>query len=92
MPRETITERLKITLQNILIHFTLAFMHLADAFIQSDLQCIQAIHVFLSVCHSLFLAGRMIFPPLSEILDFILNVYIYIYIYIYILVVGRYRR
>ncbi len=28
-------------------HFT--FMHLADAFIQSDLQCIQAIHV-LSVC------------------------------------------
>ncbi len=28
-------------------HFT--FMHLADAFIQSDLQCIQAIH-FLSVC------------------------------------------
>ncbi len=81
-PRGTITERLKITLQNILIHFTLTFMHLVDAFIQSDLQCIQAIHVFLSVCHSLFLAGRMIFPPLSEILDFILNVYIYIYIYI----------
>ncbi len=27
------------------------FMHLADAFIQSDLQCIQAIHFFfLSVC------------------------------------------
>ncbi len=25
-------------------------MHLADAFIQSDLQCIQAIHVFVSVC------------------------------------------
>ncbi len=25
------------------------FMHLADAFIQNDLQCIQAIH-FLSVC------------------------------------------
>ncbi len=25
-------------------------MHLADAFIQSDLQCIQAIHFFLSVC------------------------------------------
>ncbi len=24
-------------------------MHLADAFIQSDLQCIQAIHLFLSV-------------------------------------------
>ncbi len=28
--------------------FTFMFMHLADAFIQSDLQCIQAIH-FLSV-------------------------------------------
>ncbi len=26
------------------LHFT--FMHLADAFIQSDLQCIQAIHFF----------------------------------------------
>ncbi len=25
-------------------------MHLADAFIQSDLQCIQAIHVFISMC------------------------------------------
>ncbi len=24
-------------------------MHLADAFIQSDLQCIQAIHLFMSV-------------------------------------------
>ncbi len=29
--------------------FTFTFMHLADAFIQSDLQCIQAIHV-LSLC------------------------------------------
>ncbi len=26
--------------------FTFTFMHLADAFIQSDLQCIQAIHIF----------------------------------------------
>ncbi len=26
--------------------FTFTFMHLADAFIQSDLQCIQAIHLF----------------------------------------------
>ncbi len=25
-------------------------MHLADAFIQSDLQCIQAIHFFISMC------------------------------------------
>ncbi len=29
--------------------FTFTFMHLADAFIQSDLQCIQVIHL-LSVC------------------------------------------
>ncbi len=31
--------------------FTFKFMHLAEAFIQSDLQCIQAIH-FSSVCVS----------------------------------------
>ncbi len=43
--------------------FTFTFMHLADAFIQSDLQCIQDIHFFLSVCvfpgnwtHNLFFA------------------------------------
>ncbi len=30
--------------------FTFTFMHLADAFIQSDLQCIQAIHFCLYVC------------------------------------------
>ncbi len=29
---------------------TFAFMHLADAFIQSDLQCIQVIHSFFSMC------------------------------------------
>ncbi len=29
-----------------LLRFTFTFMHLADAFIQSDLQCIQAIHFF----------------------------------------------
>ncbi len=28
----------------------LTFTHLADAFIQSDLHCIQAIHVFISMC------------------------------------------
>ncbi len=33
----------------LLVTFTFTFMHLADAFIQSDLQCIHAIH-FLSVC------------------------------------------
>ncbi len=27
-------------------YFTLTFMHLADASIQSDLQCIQAIHLY----------------------------------------------
>ncbi len=31
------------------LHFTF-FMHLADAFIQSDLQCIQAIHFYQFVC------------------------------------------
>ncbi len=29
--------------------YIFTFMHLADAFIQSDLQCIEAIHFFLSV-------------------------------------------
>ncbi len=29
--------------------FTFTFMHLADAFIQSDLQCIQPIHFFISM-------------------------------------------
>ncbi len=29
---------------------TFTFMHLADAFIQSDLQCIQVIHFFVSTC------------------------------------------
>ncbi len=29
---------------------TFTFMHLADAFIQSDLQCIQVIHLFISMC------------------------------------------
>ncbi len=28
---------------------TFTFMHLADAFIRSDLQCIQAIHFFVSM-------------------------------------------
>ncbi len=31
------------------IHIYITFMHLADAFIQSDLQCIQDIHFFISV-------------------------------------------
>ncbi len=31
-------------------YITFTFMHLADAFIQSDLQCIQAIHFFQYVC------------------------------------------
>ncbi len=47
--------------------FTFTFMHLADAFIQSDLQCIQAIHV-LSLCvfpgnqtHNLCTANAMLY-------------------------------
>ncbi len=32
------------------IDFTFTLIHLADAFIQSDLQCIQAIHFFMSMC------------------------------------------
>ncbi len=31
-------------------HITFTFMHLADAFIQSDLQCIQVIHFFVNTC------------------------------------------
>ncbi len=36
------------TLQSVFLRrlFTFTFMHLADAFIQSDLQCIHAIHIF----------------------------------------------
>ncbi len=30
----------------VLAGFSYLFMHLADAFIQSDLQCIQAIHLY----------------------------------------------
>ncbi len=30
--------------------FTFTFMHLTDAFIQSELQCIQAIHFYQYVC------------------------------------------
>ncbi len=29
--------------------FTFTFMHLADAFIQSDLQCFQAIHIYIYI-------------------------------------------
>ncbi len=53
-------------LQRLIITFT--FMHLADAFIQSDLQCIQAIHLFLSVhvftgnrTHNLCAANAMLY-------------------------------
>ncbi len=35
---------------NYLLVWTFTFMHLADAFIQSDLQCNQAIHSFVSMC------------------------------------------
>ncbi len=51
-----------------ILHFTFTFMHLADAFIQSDLQCIQVIHSFLSVhvfpgnrTHNLCAANAMLY-------------------------------
>ncbi len=74
--------------------FTFTFMHLADAFIQSDLQCIQPIH-FLSECvfpgnwtHNL-LSHRniglfIILSDSNSVHCLYLYVYIYIYIYIYI--------
>ncbi len=37
---------IKIICKQIGFTFTFTFMHLADAFIQSDLQCIQAIHFY----------------------------------------------
>ncbi len=49
------------------VYITFTFMHLADAFIQSDLQCIQVIHV-LSACvfpgnwtHNLCAANAMLY-------------------------------
>ncbi len=39
----------KIVLTHTMYLFIIIYMHLADAFIQNDLQCIQVIH-FLSVC------------------------------------------
>ncbi len=33
-----------------MVYSEFIFMHLADAFIQSNLQCIQAIHFFVSMC------------------------------------------
>ncbi len=49
---------------HVVFTFAFAFMHLADAFIQSDLQCIQAIHLVLSVyvfhqTHNLCAANTM---------------------------------
>ncbi len=37
-------------IKNVTISFYITCMHLADAFIQSDLQCIQAIHFLISMC------------------------------------------
>ncbi len=52
--------------------FTFTFTHLADAFIQSDLHCIQAIHV-LSLCvfpgnrtHNLCAANAMLYHSATE--------------------------
>ncbi len=40
------TKGLKVCKENIPHTITFTYMHLADAFIQSDLQCIQAIHLY----------------------------------------------
>ncbi len=37
--------------------FTFTFMHLADAFIQSDLQCIQAIYLYYRYVHYTHMAA-----------------------------------
>lgn len=34
------------------IHNAVTFMHLADAFVQSDLYCMQGTHIFISVLAS----------------------------------------
>ncbi len=69
------------------------FMHLADAFIQSDLQCIQAIHCFLSVyvfsgnrTHNLCAANAMLYhwatetQKIFDLISIILNINILTYI------------
>ncbi len=44
--------------------FTFTFMHLANAFIQSDLQCIQVIH-FLSVCNGIHQLKHPVFVKIT---------------------------
>ncbi len=58
-----------------LLTITFTFTHLADAFIQSDLQCIQVIHFFLSVrvfpgnrTHNLCAANTMLYHWATGIL------------------------
>ncbi len=48
-PQMNRSERPVTSLKHWPVCITFTFMHLADAFVQSDLQCIQAIHL-LSVC------------------------------------------
>ncbi len=62
--------------------FTFTFMHLADAFIQRDLQCIQSIHI-LSVCvfpgnrtHNLCAANTMLYHWATGTLLWWFSVYI----------------
>ncbi len=38
---------------DVVLRVIFTFMHLADTFIQNDLQCFQAIHLFVSMCHFL---------------------------------------
>ncbi len=65
----------------LILFMTFTFMHLADAFIQSDLQCIQVIH-FLSVCvfpgnrtHNLCAANTMLYHWATGTLNYIAVTY-----------------
>ncbi len=69
--------------------FTFTFMHLADAFIQSVLQCIQVIHFFVSTCvpwesnpQPLRCQRNALTTEPQELRYRNRNRYIYIYIYV----------
>ncbi len=49
---------------------TFTFMHLADAFIQSDLQCIQAIYFFISMSNILHVLSYEPQPEARHSLEF----------------------
>ncbi len=58
----------RFAFNDVYLTFTFTFMHLADAFIQSDLQCIQVIHFVSVLCvfpgnrtHNLCAANTMLY-------------------------------